>query len=172
MRNPVTTWKRKYDGSSKGPWHGDLVDAVGARWLVVYYERPAHEAGEPPAPVEHALRYFGMDCPLSVLVSFDALGGLIEFQCDAGLAATISGRELEFTDLDLDLIVRPGEEPFVRDETDFERRAAEMGYPDAVVESAHRGIELAGRLYVSQACPFDGSPARVLGAVLASRGPL
>jgi hypothetical protein len=83
VRNPVETYKRKFDGSSKGPWRGDVVADTEDGWLVVFYERPNHHAGG--EEVAYALRYFSVERPLSVLVNFDERGEVIEYQCDAAL---------------------------------------------------------------------------------------
>ena len=44
MRNPVESYKRKFDGFEKGPWRGDLVEETEDGWLVVFYDRPDHRA--------------------------------------------------------------------------------------------------------------------------------
>src|SRR3972149_5126029 len=112
MRNPVETQKLKFDGTAKPSWHGDLVDAVGDRWLVVFFERPAY-----------AIRGGG--------------GG------DAGLPARITGRVIEFTDLDLDVMVNPNGSYYVRDLEDFDARSTAMGYSDDARQAAWKGIALA-----------------------------
>lgn len=174
MHNPISSFKRKFDGSTKRehPWQGDLVDAIGDRWLVVYFERPGYAAGDPRVEVEHALSYSGMDVPLSIFVSFDVEGRLVEYQCDASLTSELSGREISFVDLDLDLIVRPGGMAFERDYDDFAQNRAAMGYTKEAVTAAYAGLRLAHELYDRRECPFDGSAEQLLGRVIASRGPL
>lgn len=170
MRNPVTTVKRKFDGTAKPPWHGDLVDATPDGWLAVFYDHPPHHVGG--VEVGHALRYFSTELPLSVLVSFDAAGRLLEYQCDAALPATIDGRRIEFVDLDLDVMAGPSLAHFERDHETFERNRRAMAYPDDVVETARRGVVLATELIKARAYPFDGSAEALLGRVLAAQGPL
>ncbi len=171
MNNPVTTRKLKFDGTAKRPWDGDLVDAIGDHWLVVYYESPPHltEAGE---TIAHALRYFGMDCPLSVLVCFDAAGRVLEWQADAGLPSRLDGRTIDFVDLDIDLMVDADGHARVRDIFDFERNRRAMAYSDEAVAAAYAGILLAQELFAAGECPFDGSAEAILGRVLAAQGPL
>ena len=170
MRNPVTTTKRKFDGSAKPPWQGDLVEAGPDGWLVVYYEHPPHAVGAESAV--HALRYFSLQLPLSILASFDSAGSLLEFQCDAGLPATIRGREIDFVDLDLDLMVAPDGAAIERDHDTFARNRERMGYTVDAVAAACEGLRLAHELHDAHATPFDGSAARLLGRVLAASGPL
>lgn len=171
MRNPVETHKRKFDGSSKTAWCGDLIDAGPDGWLVVYYERPPHVTSS-GAAVEHALRYFSLQLPLSVLVCFDSLGAPIEFQCDAALPATLTGRRIDFVDLDLDLMVGRDGISYERDHDTFARNQARMRYPRTAITAAYEGMRLAHAFVESRECPFDDSPARLLGRVLAAAGPL
>ncbi len=170
MTSRVRSFKRKFDGTSKRDraWDGDIVEKIGDRWLVVYFRRPGHRAGAASDEAEHALAYAGMDCPLSVFISFDAHGRLIEYQCDAGYPAEIEGDELSFVDLDLDLIVRPGEMAFERDFDDFASRRRTMCYSPDAIQTAYRGLALAHRLVDARECPFDGSPAMLLDRILAA----
>lgn len=170
MRNPIETRKLKFDGTAKPPWHGDLVEAVDDRWLVVFFERPAYAIrGE---PVAYALQFYGMRQPLSVLVCFDATGKVMEWQCDAGLPTRISGRVIEFTDLDLDVMVDPDGTHYVRDLDDFEARSVAMGYSEEAKQAAWKGVALALLLVRRKRYPFDGSAEKLLGRVLAAQGPV
>lgn len=171
MRNPVTTYKRKFDGSAKPPWYGDLVEAGEDGWLAVFYEQPPHTVSE-GTPVAYALRYFHPALPLSVLASFDARGSLLEYQCDAGLPATIDGRRIDFVDLDLDLMVTADGMHHERDHDTFARNRAAMAYTPGVVAAAYEGLALAGDLLRRKEPPFDGSATRLLGRVIAAQGPL
>lgn len=169
--NPVETRKLKYDGQAKPDWLGELVEAIGARWMVVYYADPPHRT-EAGAEIAHCLRYFGLDVPLSVLVSFDSLGAVTEYQCDAALPAVMRARQISFVDLDLDIMANANREPRLRDEATFARHRDSMHYPAEVVEQAWEGVRLAREWMATRTCPFDGSPALLLGQVLAAQGPL
>lgn len=170
MRNPVETYKRKFDGSSKGPWRGDLVEETADGWLVVFYERPPHHVrGE---AVIYALQYFSLERPLVVLVNFDERGRVLEYQCDASFPATISGRRIDYVDLDLDMMVDGDGFVLDRDFDQFEERRVTMRYSEEAVRLAHEGLALAHDLLDREAAPFDGSPAGVLGRVVASMGPV
>ena len=170
MANPVRTVKRKYDGSEKPAWDGDLVEATD-EWLAVFYEWPPPWKGM-PGETRFAIRYFGTAAPLSVLVAFDERGAVLQYQCDAGLPATLEGRTVAFVDLELDVIAAPDLSYFLRDEEDFEANRERWGYPEDVVAAAWEGIALAERMLKSQTYPFDGSAERLLGISLASAGPL
>ncbi|MEO9255461.1 MAG: hypothetical protein ABI305_07980, partial [Tepidiformaceae bacterium] len=150
---------------------GDLVDVIGEHWLVVYHSEPSHVT-EGGAQVAQCLRYYGMDCPLSILVSFDAIGRVLEFQCDASLPAKRDGREISFVDLDLDVMAGPDLQHHLRDEDTFAVHTQTMAYPHEVIASARAGVSLAVELIEGRHLPFDGSAERLLGRLLASQGPL
>lgn len=170
MANPVRTVKRKYDGSEKPAWDGDLVEATD-EWLAVFYEWPPPWKGM-PEETRFAIRYFGTTIPLSVLVAFDERGSILQYQCDAGLPATIEGRTVAFVDLELDVIAAPDLSYFIRDEDEFAANGARWGYPEDVTAAAREGVALAEGFLASRAYPFDGSASRLLGVCLASAGPL
>jgi len=170
VKNPVSTRKLKYDGTLKSTWEGHLI-AEEEGWLVVYYDSPQHEVGSGAVPA-HAIRYFSLEQPLSVLVSFDDAGRILEFQCDAALPQTIAGRQIDMLDLDLDLMVAANGSAHVRDQDTFARNVREMSYPVEVRQAAQAGIRLAERLFVDKLPPFGGHAERMLGMALASEGPL
>jgi protein associated with RNAse G/E len=170
VANPVHCHKRKFDGTGKPPWDGDLVDADDD-WLAVFFEDPPWWNGR-PAVTRYAMRFYSLRHPLSVLVAFDANGSVLQYQCDAGLPATIRGRDIAFVDLDLDVIAHADLDYRVRDQEQFDARRVTMGYTPEAVACAHEGIALAKSLIGSRSCPFDGTPERILGMALASRGPL
>jgi hypothetical protein len=166
--HPVETYKRKFDGSGKGPWHGDLVEETADGWLVVFYERPAHHVrGE---PVVYALQYFSPERPLVVLVNFDGVGRILEYQCDASFPATISSGRIDYVDLDLDMMIDGEGVVIDRDFDQFEERRVTMHYSDEAVTLAHEGLALAHDLLERRATPFDGSPQRLLERTIAAAG--
>ena len=96
----------------------------------------------------------------------------MEWQCDAGLPGRITGRAIEFTDLDLDVMVNPDGTYYVRDLEDFEARSVAMGYSEEAKQAAWKGVALALLLVKRRRYPFDGSAGALLGRALAARGPV
>jgi hypothetical protein len=171
VRNPVRSHKVKFDGTTKGPWDGDLVEVIGDEWLVVFYEPPPVPAstGEQPA---YGLRYHGTASPLSILVYFNANGAVMEYHCDAAFPATIEGRDITFVDLDLDVVLDASLRGVVRDFDDFAANRVSMGYTDEAIAFASAGVMLAWEMVERRDFPFDGHPARLLGKILAAQGPV
>jgi protein associated with RNAse G/E len=177
VRNPVTVRKLKFDGSCKVEWDGDLVEAVGDEWAVVFHDSERYEIRDgidrADQPHFYCLAYFNLLRPIAVLFSFDQRGELMsEAKCDAALPATLRRRRIEFVDLDLDVMVRRDLSHYLGDQKTFAEHAASMRYTDEVIAAAHEGVALAIELVERRALPFDGSAERLLGRVLASQGPL
>jgi len=187
MRNPVRVFKRKYDGTLKREFTGDLVEVTRDGWLAVYHDAARHESykeGRPGAQVAAGGRDEGTwtapyifyvlstEQPIAVALSFDTLGEQLAMHADAALPATVSGRELTLVDLDLDLVVAPDFACEARDFDTFDEHSKSMEYPDEVKAAAREGLALAERLVAAREYPFDGSIGRLLGRVLASEGPV
>ncbi len=168
MSEPLVSIKRKFDGTTKQRWPCETVE-TSADWLVVFYDHPGHEtaAGE---PVTWALGYFAIGRPLVVLVSFDAAGAVLQYQCDAALPCRRLGQEIHWVDLDLDVLSGPELAPHIRDFDDFARNSRAMAYDAAAIAAAGDGVNLALGLLLARDCPFDGSPASLLERTLAARG--
>lgn len=159
MDRAIRTFKKKYDGRSKAPWLGVLVEEWGD-WLAVYFAEPPRWSGRPEA-TRCAITFYSTADPLCVLVALDSDGRPLQYQCDAGLPAVVEGAELSFIDLELDVIADSSFEYYIRDQEDFEVNREWMEYPDHVVAAAWQGIELAETLIARRAYPFDGSAERL-----------
>lgn len=169
----VETRKLKFDASGqsvglerpgKPPWQARVIDEVPGRWVVTYSHRPGHVTRE--TEVVHAIQFFGLDKPLTVLACFDAERVLVEYQCDAALPAVRTGSLIEYVDLDLDVMVNPDGTHFVRDLEEFEERSVSLGYSEEAKAAAWKGVALALLLVKRKRYPFDGSAERLLAEVL------
>jgi protein associated with RNAse G/E len=56
-------------------------------------------------------------------------GGLLNFYCNVNTPARLDGGTLSFTDLDIDVLVRPDLSYSILDEDEFERHAEAYSYP-------------------------------------------
>lgn len=165
----VTVRKRKFDGSIKYAWPGTLFETGRGDWIGVHHQPGLHvkvlangsvEAGEPA----HLLHYCSTALPLTVIFAFGLDGAFRDAKCDAALPAEFDGERCDFVDLDLDVVVLPGRQHYVRDQQVFAERASTMGYSDAAKRAAHQGVLHALRLVRKSGFPFDGHPERYLAA--------
>ena len=154
----VLVRKLKYGGRLKSAWQGDLLPAPLEGWAVVLHHPRRHTKSQGdrrlPAdrPFVHCLH---TSWPLTVLLQYGNNGAFEGAKCDAALPAETRGDEIEFVDLDLDLVVARDLAPVLRDEDDFARNAGAMGYTAEVRGQARRGIETARRLLAKRLFPFD-----------------
>jgi len=169
----IETRKLKFDATGnsfglerpgKPPWRSRVIDEIPGQWLVTYSHRPGHA----PRGIEtvHALQFFGLDKPLTVLACFDEARALIEWQCDAALPAVRSEGMLEYVDLDLDVMVNPDGTHYVRDLEEFEERSVTLSYSVEAKAAAWKGVALALLLVKRKRYPFDGSAERLLAEVV------
>jgi hypothetical protein len=166
MRDPVTVYKRKYDGRVTRHLKGDLVDTTGDGWLVVFHDMVGHGniwGGEYPSHGPwFVVAMLSEEMPLVVSFRFDAKRELYETYADAALPATRQGEEISFIDLEIDLVGHPDGTYFIKDVEDFEQHRVEYGYPDEVVAAAWQGIDFAETAWVARKFPFDGTAERLL----------
>lgn len=168
MQQPVVVRKLKFDGSVRYEWGGELIEERDG-WAIVLHDTTRHRKRDSkPSPGEEpgmGLHYLGLDSPVTVLFWFDPSLAFCDAKCDAALPASRSGDGFDFVDLDLDVIVLPGLQHYVRDQEVFAERSVSMGYSESAKRTAHAGILWALRAVRRRQFPFDGSPERLIREV-------
>ncbi len=177
MADRVVVRKLKFDGTVKSEWDADLVSGTGGEWLVTLFDSERHairdDVPRTAGPQFFVLHYLNTVRPLSIQMPFSSAGRRDgDTKCDAALPARWNGRVIEFTDLDLDVMVNPDGTYYVRDVEDFEARSAAIGYTEEARQAAWKGVALALLLVKRKRYPFDGSAEALLGRVLAAQGPV
>jgi len=168
----VIVRKLKFDGSVKYTWPGDLVDSPPG-WAIVHHDPERHrKVGEETGDGEpaHLLHYIGLEGPLSLLFAYSLDGGFLEAKCDAALPGHREGELIEFVDLDLDVVVLPGGQHYVRDQEVFTERCVSMGYSEEAKRAAHLGILHGLRMVRRGAFPFNGHADAVVRGLLSGTG--
>jgi len=158
--------KLKFDGSVRYEWDGDVVEELPG-WLIVFHDQTRHEKrdSKPAADESSAgsgLHYVGLVEPVTVLFWFDSDGRFVDAKCDAALPATRHGSTIDFVDLDLDVVVLPGFQHYVRDQDVFAERSVSMGYSEEAKRAAHLGILHSLRLVRRRQFPFGGHAERLI----------
>jgi protein associated with RNAse G/E len=88
-------------------------------------------------PVKHrTLLFFPLAQDWNAELAFDEAGRLVEVYCNVALPPGVGPRRLDWVDLDLDVIRRTGEAPFVDDRDEFQLHQALMDYPPDVIQAA------------------------------------
>ncbi|MEO8539874.1 MAG: DUF402 domain-containing protein [bacterium] len=172
MSTAVVVRKLKFDGSVKYEWPGDLVEAIDGEWRVVHHDPGRHAKSginlrsEFAAEPAHMLHYIGLGGPLTVIFAYSPAGEFLDAKCDAALPGTIEGDTIDFVDLDLDVVVLPGMQHYVRDQDTFAERSISMSYSEEAKRSAHLGILHALRIVRRGLFPFDGHADRLIAELL------
>lgn len=152
--------KRKCDNSIQSEWEGELLPVQYPDWLLVLHHPERHLKFTQAGVVQSDLLFVhacSLIHPLTILFEYSLDGDFREAKCDAALPATQNGNHIEFTDLDLDLIVKSDLSYFQRDEEQFAKNRQEMGYSETIVSQARRGIVLAESLVKLRQFPFDNN---------------
>lgn len=167
----VIVRKLKFDGSVKYEWPGETRDAGRDDWVAVHHDPERHlkrglnsraEDGEPA----HMIHYIGLSAPLSVIFAYSLQGTFLDAKCDAALPGSRSGKYVDFVDLDLDVVVLPGWQHFVKDQEVFAERSISMGYSEEAKRAAHLGILHSLRMVRRRQFPFDGHADELIRAIL------
>jgi protein associated with RNAse G/E len=81
--------------------------------------------------------------------------GLLNFYCNVNTPARLEGGMLSFTDLDIDLLVRPDLSYSILDEDEFERHAEIYSYPSEYRVRAREALEELVSLVEGRQFPFN-----------------
>ncbi|MGE0601821.1 MAG: DUF402 domain-containing protein [Dehalococcoidia bacterium] len=159
-RNDIVVRKLKFDGSVRYEWDGEVLAELPG-WAVVLHDPGRHEKRESNATAREApsglgLHYIGFEEPVSILFWFDERGRFVDAKCDAAFPAIRWQHRMDFIDLDLDVIVLPGQQHYVRDQEVFAERSVSMSYSTEAKHIAHLGILHSLRMVRRQLFPFDG----------------
>jgi protein associated with RNAse G/E len=153
----VKVISRKYDLSIRRTWNcflvtqnGNLIELVGEfDKEVTHPELGVIEAGT------ISREYFWSDRWHNVFRFERPSGQLRNFYCNINLLPKFNGTELDYIDLDIDLIVRPDGRVVTLDEDEFEQNAANFGYSPQVRENTFKALEELRKLIANREFPFD-----------------
>ena len=167
----VLVRKLKFGGRLKYEWPGDLIERAPGEWLVVHHDPARHpKRSFTESPTDHTpahvLHYLCLRSPITIVFAYSLEGEFLDAKCDAALPATVDGAVIDFVDLDLDVVVLPGFQHFVKDQDIFAARSVSMAYSDEAKRAAHLGVLHALRLVRRRQFPFDGHAQSVIEAIV------
>ncbi len=170
-REVLTVRKRKFDGSIKYEWPGERFETGKGEWIAVHhrprrYQKRMTDGSVVDSDESHLIHYACLDQPLTVIFAYSLDGEFLDAKCDAALPARLEDGYLDFVDLDLDVVVLPGLQHYIRDQEVFAERSVSMGYSDEAKRAAHFGVLHALRLVRRRQFPFDGHPEGFIASVL------
>ena len=124
-------------------WWTSVVAALGGD-SVHTFSRAGNPVAGPKggwASQQHIRACYWFDRPYNLLELYDAAGALTEIYVHIASPAQIVNGELHYTDYELDVIRRAGEEPIVADEDEFEQAVAAHGLTPEFRAACYRTIE-------------------------------
>ena len=158
---PIRVHSTKFNGSKHYRFAAGVVDA-SADCIRVYF---------PPGTtldsyrgrltsISHNLRLYWPDRYWNLSVRWRPDGSLEDYYVNIATPASWSDQQIDWVDLDLDLILSPdAAEPLLDDEDEFERHRVAWNYPADLVRTCHDTVDKVRRLMAERAWPFDGSLA-------------
>ena len=114
----------------------------------------------PGVSKSHSLRFFWPDRYWNLFVRWRPDWSLEDYYVNIATPASWSAEQIDWVDLDLDLILTPdAAEPLLDDEDEFDRHRVAWQYPADLVRTCHDTVETVRRLMVEKKWPFDCSLA-------------
>lgn len=138
----ITVNSRKYDGSIRRTWRGELIEQQGSLLTLV---------GEFDTTVDHpdlgriekgtiSHEYYWLDRWYSIFRFHEPSGSLRNFYCNINMPPSFSGDVLDFVDLDIDVLVWPDLRYYVLDRDDYETNATRFDYPKHINEKVEEAL--------------------------------
>lgn len=153
----ITVRSLKHGGRPHRTWRA-RVEALEGPLVVLdafFAEEVRHpvlgtiEAGTP------SKEFFWTDRWYSVFRIGAPSGGVRNFYCNVNTPARLEADALCFTDLDIDVLVKPDLSYEILDEDEFERHSAAYSYPPKYRVRAREAIEELVSLVENRQFPFD-----------------
>ena len=154
----ITVRSLKHGGRPHRTWRARVEERAGA--LIVLDAFFAEEVRHPILGTIEAgtlsREFFWTDRWYSVFrFGSPANSDLLNFYCNVNTPARLEAGTLYFTDLDIDVLVRPDLSYSILDEDEFERHAEIYAYPAEYRVRARRALEELVSLVEGRQFPFD-----------------
>ena len=147
----------KYDGAEHRRWSARLLELEGS--LVVldaaFAEDIEHNLLGKIAAGTLSTEYYWLDRWYNVFRFSNPDHSLRSFYCNLNLPPNFDGKVLSYTDLDIDVLVKPDFSFEVLDEDDFETNAEKYDYPDYIRRNVDRALADLIKLIETKSFPFS-----------------
>lgn len=156
---PVPVRSTKYDGSIHYRYGTTLVrEAPNLLMLYLAPGTPIESYRGAMIATQHNLQLYWSDRHYNLHISWHADWRPRNHYINVATPATWAGGQLQFIDLDLDVIWRSETgEVLLDDEDEFEVHQVRFGYPAALIEQCRRASAEVIDLIARRVYPFDGS---------------
>lgn len=156
MTQIITINSRRYDGSVRRSWQCELLHQNDLELLFL---------GTFDLDVDHSelgrisrgtvsYEYYWLDRWYNVFAFFEPDGAFRNFYCNINMPATLKDSELDYIDLDLDVLVWPDGSIVTLDRDEYEQNAELYTYPIHIRDQAELALDEILRLAEEQKLPF------------------
>lgn len=139
----ITINSRKYDRSLHKTWSANLVSDTDEYWLLE--GRFEKEVRHPELGIISAgtrsYEYFWKQRWFSIFRFHEPDGKFRNYYCNINLPPQMTGYQLDFIDLDVDILVLPESEIRVLDRDEFAVNSSRWDYPADLVSEVHATVE-------------------------------
>lgn len=148
MPKLITINSRSYDGSIRRSWQCETLHQEGSELLFL---------GTFAADVKHkelglicsgtlSYEYYWLDRWYNVFAFFEPDGRFRNYYCNINMPPALKDSELDYIDLDLDVVVWPDGSIVTLDREEYENNALLYSYPAEVKDQAENALEEVLRL--------------------------
>ncbi len=157
MNKIATIRALKYDGEVRRTWKAELLEGTASLSTFVgkFEDAVVHPDLGLIEKGTLSYEYFWTDRWYNVFRFHEPDGSLRNWYCNIGKPPVIEEGVVSYVDLDIDVLVWPGDDPIVLDEDEFIINAARYAYSaDVLLEVENAKRELLKRV-ASREFPFD-----------------
>lgn len=147
----------RYDRSIKRSWSAGLVNDNDGHIVVIgrFSLDVRHDDLGDIAKGTVSIEHFWLDRWSNVFCFYEPDGRFRNYYCNIALPPTFDGQTLEFVDLDLDVVVWPGEAPVLLDEEELEVSRVKYQIDAETIKRARREADSLMVAAESGEFPFD-----------------
>lgn len=148
---------RKFDGSIHRSWRADLIEQTDE--LLVFIGTFDREIQHPDlghipiGTVSH--EFYWKNKPFNVFRFNSPDGEFMFFYCNVNLPPVLNGEDLDYIDLDIDLLVRTKTDVEILDEEDFEKNKLLFGYDSDTITIAEDAVIELKEMIAQGSFPFE-----------------
>lgn len=157
LSKPVTINSRKYDGILSRSWQAYLIDQKGSQltFFGVFDSEVKHTELGVIRSGTVSYEFYWLERYYNVFRFHEPNGAFRNFYCNINLPPVFENQELNYVDLDLDVIVDGNLNYKILDEDEFNYNAALFNYSDALISKTHKTLEEVLSLIKTRKFPFN-----------------
>lgn len=156
----ITINSRKFDNRIHRTWKAKLISRQNS--LLTFFGEFEEEVNHPQLGVIRcntaSYEFYWLDRWYNIFRFHEPGGDLRNFYCNINMPPSFANGVLDYTDLDLDVLVRPDFSYRILDADEFEENARRFSYPFDLREKTQAALAEIIDLIENRQFPFDYKP--------------